>query len=144
MRKAAFIIFTAMLLAFDLMTKSAAVLKDRAVFNTGVSFGLFTGISPLWQVSLTAVIFACLILILILFEPDIFGEAGIAMMAAGALGNLFDRIFLGYVRDWLFVPFSKLIFADGLYMNIADAALALGALFIFISFLRSIFTLKLR
>lgn len=144
MKKGLLGILTLLILIFDLMTKSAAVLNGSAVMNTGISFGFFKGMSPMWHMLFTAVIITCIILLFQIIEPDKYNTAGAAMMAAGALGNLFDRIFLGYVRDWLFVPFSKQIFTEGLYMNIADAALIVGAILIFISFIQSIFTLKLR
>ncbi len=144
MKKGLLGILTLLILIFDLMTKSAAVLNGSAVMNTGISFGLFKGMSPMWHMLFTVVIITCIILLFQIIEPDKYNTAGAAMMAAGALGNLFDRIFLGYVRDWLFVPFSKQIFTEGLCMNIADAALIIGAILIFISFIQSIFTLKLR
>ena len=101
MKKGLLGILTLLILIFDLMTKSAAVLNGSAVMNTGISFGLFKGMSPMWHMLFTVVIITCIILLFQIIEPDKYNTAGAAMMAAGALGNLFDRIFLGYVRDWL-------------------------------------------
>ena len=50
---------------------------------------------------------------------------------AGALGNLIDRIFLGYVRDFIHINISIMPY----YFNLADAFLTFGVIFLLISVL---------
>ncbi len=45
-----------------------------------------------------------------------------SLIAGGALGNLIDRVMLGYVRD-----FIHLLFVDFYIFNVADCAICIGA-----------------
>lgn len=61
-----------------------------------------------------------------------------AMLVAGALGNCVDRMFLGYVRDFVeFVYFGLTIGGhDSFYVfNIADAELVIGVILVLIYFI---------
>lgn len=61
-----------------------------------------------------------------------------AMLVAGALGNCIDRMFLGYVRDFVeFVYFGFTIGGhDSFYVfNIADAELVIGVILVLIYFI---------
>ncbi len=61
-----------------------------------------------------------------------------AMLVAGALGNCIDRMFLGYVRDFVeFVYFGLTIGGhDSFYVfNIADAELVIGVILVLIYFI---------
>ena len=49
-----------------------------------------------------------------------FGRLSLALIITGALGNFIDRVFLGYVRDFISVSFFSPIW------NVADAALTVG------------------
>ena len=50
--------------------------------------------------------------------------AGLALVLGGAIGNLIDRIALGYVTDFIQVWFGNWAFPS---FNIADAAISVGA-----------------
>lgn len=54
---------------------------------------------------------------------------GLSLVLGGALGNVFDRIRLGYVTDFLQVFIGRWPFPS---FNIADAAITIGAIFIII------------
>lgn len=54
---------------------------------------------------------------------------GIAMFVAGAMGNCIDRMFIGYVRDFVHFTFQQYIF------NIADAELVFGVVLIVVYFI---------
>jgi len=54
--------------------------------------------------------------------------AGLALVLGGAVGNLIDRVMLGYVTDFIQVRFSGVPFFDPFpSFNIADAGISVGA-----------------
>ena len=53
----------------------------------------------------------------------------LALILGGALGNLYDRVTLGYVVDFLDFHWSNRHFPA---FNIADSAISIGAVFILI------------
>ena len=62
-------------------------------------------------------------------ENKILLPYGLSLVLGGALGNLFDRIMLGYVSDY----FQVLIFGWPFpSFNIADAAISIGAVLIIV------------
>jgi len=58
--------------------------------------------------------------------------AGIALVLGGAIGNLIDRVSLGYVVDFISVYHSTHYFPS---FNIADSAITLGTIFLIIDML---------
>jgi len=56
-------------------------------------------------------------------------SAGLALVLGGAVGNVVDRIRLGYVTDFLQVMFGSWPFPS---FNVADAAISVGAAFLII------------
>ena len=55
----------------------------------------------------------------------------ISFIFAGAVGNLIDRIFLGYVRDFLYFNIKLMPY----YFNVADVLLTVGIILFFIDIL---------
>jgi len=98
------------------------VLHLTYIQNTGAGFGIFKGGN-------TILIFVSLIIIGVLlyyFDRIILDKAihiPIALVLGGAIGNLVDRVILGYVVD--FVDFR--IWPA---FNVADSAITLGALWL--------------
>lgn len=60
--------------------------------------------------------------------------AGLALILGGALGNVWDRIVLGYVVDFISVHYRDWYFPT---FNIADAAISVGAVLVVIDSLIS-------
>ena len=60
-------------------------------------------------------------------------SAGFALILGGALGNLIDRLRLGYVVDFLLLHLGDWTL---FVFNLADAALTLGPLLLILAFLR--------
>ncbi len=93
------------------------------VENTGSAFGLFQ------NANLFLLIVSLLVLFLMIkWRRDILSLGNLAkygylMIFAGALGNIYDRIFLGHVVDFLDFHFWPVF-------NIADSAICVGAAFI--------------
>ncbi len=92
--------------------------------NTGAAWSILTG-----QVSLLAVISVIEIIIIAVFlcrmhkEKHFWYRLSLSLMLGGALGNLIDRVMLGYVRDFLhFYPFGY----SFPVFNIADCGITVG------------------
>ncbi len=92
--------------------------------NTGAAFGVFSG-------KTISLIIVSILLIIVLFifnyyikKKTVFYCISFGLIVGGALGNLYDRIVLGYVRDFIYLDFwpSYPIF------NIADCCLCVGVL----------------
>lgn len=89
------------------------------VRNTGSAFGLFQG-----QSSVLAILsFVALGFLAVVFHrharDDMLIAVSLGLIVGGAVGNLIDRLRLGYVIDWIDVPRWPTF-------NIADSAITVG------------------
>jgi len=57
-------------------------------------------------------------------------EFGMIFIISGALGNIFDRLRVGYVVDIFYVPYFSIF-------NVADSFVTIGGILLAIYFLRS-------
>ena len=110
---------------------------DLVLFhNEGAAFSFLAGAGG-WQrffFSGIAVI-ASLIIIHLLYkhqERKLF-SLGLALVLGGALGNLYDRVTLGYVVDFIFLHYQKFYWPA---FNIADSAISCGVVLLLIDSLR--------
>ena len=126
------VLFVIGLVEIDIVTKvifesqSFAIIPNffyiQSTHNDGAGLGILSGKTTL------LIVLSCIFLLgFILF--DIFYKKNgkvyllsISFIFAGAIGNLIDRIFLGYVRDFLFVNIKIMPY----YFNFADAILTIG------------------
>ncbi len=105
------------------------VLGLRYTANTGAAFSLLSGYPRVLGVlSLAAIAggFAWLRK----KEFALFPLAGLALMAGGAAGNMFDRLIRGYVPDMI-----ETLFVNFPVFNVADSALVTGCVLVMISLL---------
>lgn len=96
------------------------------VHNTGAAFGLFQGQSfPLTIIALVGV--AALLLYALFFHHKLpflknrLGKLALGLVLGGTVGNLIDRIYLGYVTDFIDFNFWPAF-------NIADSAIVVGTI----------------
>ncbi len=95
--------------------------------NTGAGFGLFKD-NTLGLIIVTAVVIAAVFVYLNVFHTDSeWMRMALVVISAGGLGNLVDRIALGYVRD-----FFEFTFFDFAIFNVADAFVTIGAVWLVI------------
>ena len=92
--------------------------KVEIFHNYGISFSLFQHGGALIKL-LVAAITAVICVIWVCAPRRLVWP--LALVVAGSVGNLVDRLLLGYVIDFLNVPHWQT-------MNIADAAIVIGAL----------------
>lgn len=111
------------------------LLKFKLTYNTGAAFSFLGGKS--WAIYFFAVL-TILVLILILSvmviwiykkkKPSKWLGVALALVFGGGLGNLVDRLWLGKVRDFIFVFYNTDIFPA--IFNIADIGLVVGVIMI--------------
>lgn len=148
---APFIIIVIAVLSLDQLTKffitqslslnqSVPIIKGilhlTLIYNRGAAFGILTN-----QISLF--IFTSVFAIILIYfnlknnkdkKPPIY-SISLSLILAGALGNLIDRLFLGYVVDFL-------DFRIWPVFNVADSAITIGAILLGYSILKNNVKLK--
>ncbi len=141
-------VLTALLVLLDQATKLAAVsaLKDGGPYvlipgvfqlqyleNRGAAFGLLQN-ARIFFLAVTLIALAAVIYVLVrlpLKRRYIVLRFLMVLIAAGAVGNMIDRVFLGYVRDFLYfslIDFPIFNVAD-IYVTCATILLILLLLF---------------
>ncbi len=96
------------------------LLQVRPVENFGAAFGVL----PHWTLLFIALAVVAVALMAHFYRrltwerPD--AKTGLTLAAAGAVGNLLDRLRFGYVRDFFDVRWYPAIF------NVADVAIVVG------------------
>jgi signal peptidase II len=98
--------------------------------NTGMAFGLLAGATTKWvSFALMAISTAVVILLGWLLSAgragDVPAQAGLALVAGGAAGNLLDRLLHGGVTDFLELRAGSFRWPA---FNLADSAITIGAL----------------
>ena len=93
--------------------------------NKGAAFGIFQGNNLIFMI----LAFVIIILILIYFpripEDDFFFRLALTLQLAGAAGNLIDRIYRGYVTDFISVGRFPVF-------NVADSCITMGVVVLLI------------
>ena len=107
------------------------------VRNRGAIFGFFSGAeNSVVTIILTSTSLAAFLLVVYYFFKTPASEKllkfSLTLIMAGAMGNLFDRIFRGYVIDFLDVFIKRWHWPS---FNIADSCITVGALLLIYSFI---------
>jgi len=126
-----------MLPVYDSVHVIPHVLDLTYVRNTGVAFGLLNDSSlPFKGLITSALAFIALAGIAFyarqLQAHERWARVGLMLILGGAFGNLVDRLRLGYVIDFIDVYWRNWHFWA---FNVADAAITVGAVFVFIDLL---------
>jgi signal peptidase II len=97
------------------------LLQKTAHRNYGMSFDI--AVPPVILIGLNLFILGSLFIFLILqWKRQAWGKAlALSLLLGGAVGNLFDRLTFGYVRDWLLLFETSAI-------NLADVFILAGAI----------------
>lgn len=98
------------------------------VHNYGVSLGLFQADSAVGRWILVGVtgLIAAVVTRWLWSEQSRSDALGLGLILGGAIGNIIDRVRVGYVIDFLDLHFGD--FRPFLVFNIADAAITIGVL----------------
>ena len=137
-----FLILSLLIISLDQVSKYIVVknlslgesIPDEGLFrlthaqNTGTAFSLFQNQTDI----LTILSIIAIILIIFIFisidKPSVYLFLSYGLLFGGAIGNLSDRIRLGYVTDFFDVGFWPIF-------NIADSAITVGIILMILNYL---------
>ncbi len=117
----------------DSVTVIPGVLDFTYIQNRGAAFGSLTGAR--WVFMIASVVMIVIITCYIISSRNTMSYPAVitlSLIVGGGVGNMIDRIALGYVVDFIdvkFLPFWKWIF------NIADSFVCVGAFLLVIIFI---------
>ena len=142
---------SAVVIIIDQLTKYAVVhhlgpqqlpllsfLNISLAYNSGASFSFLHNAGGWQRYALSAI--ALLVSVYIVYylrkmQPVLLLPAmGLSLILGGAIGNVIDRIRLGYVVDFVDFHIKTWHFAT---FNMADSAISVGAVLLLISFLKT-------
>ena len=137
------------LVAFDLLSKKIVFdsidlhtfisltffLDLTHIHNFGVSFGLFSGLISPWLLIILGLSVFVFIFYLMKSASDMFEEWSLLIIISGALSNIIDRIFNGYVIDFIYFHYKDFFWPA---FNFADIYITIGIIMIVINILRKI------
>ena len=113
-----------------LINKDFLIFTIEFVRNYGAAFNIFTG-SRLFLSFISIISTIILFLFIFISKNKLFNRYGLSFILAGTIGNGIDRIFNGYVID-----FIKIKLIDFPVFNIADIVINIGVLILIINYFR--------
>lgn len=149
MHKKKFIIFSIIFISFllDLITKNYAInnliinhsvsinnyLNFTLAFNYGAAFSFLSdaGGWQRWFFIIFSLIVITIITFFIIFDKET-EYIAFSFVLGGALGNLYDRLLLGYVIDFIEIHFGNFYWP---IFNIADISISIGIILLLYSLL---------
>ena len=135
------------LVAFDLLSKKIVFdLIDLNTFiplfffldlahihNFGVAFGLFSGLISPWIIIILGLLIVTFIFYLMKSASNNFEEWSLLIIISGAISNIIDRIFNGYVIDFIYFHYKDFFWPA---FNFADIYITIGIIMIIINIFR--------
>jgi signal peptidase II len=143
--------------AFDLVTKAVVfdrigpppsrpvsvipnVLELHTNFNSGALWGFGRSLPHSSAIFAALSVFAALVILYVLFvrggATDARLTAALGLIMAGAMGNCYDRVVLGHVRDFVHFHVDPINFNCAIF-NFADNMLVAGAIILMLTALRA-------
>lgn len=116
---------------YESMPFLPGVMDLTFVPNTGAAFSILENYTWLLSIVSAAASVALLLALLLRVVPGFFGQLALALLLGGAVGNLIDRVCLGYVVDMFHLQFMK--FA---VFNVADIGVTCGGAILLLVVLR--------
>ena len=113
-----------------LFNKDLLVFTIEYVRNYGAAFNILSG-NRLFLSFISVISTIILSYFIFIRENELINKFGLSFILAGSIGNGIDRIFNGYVID-----FIKIKYIDFPVFNIADIVINIGVLILMISYFR--------
>lgn len=96
--------------------------------NTGAGFGFLSGNTTLLIIVTFVVVIGLIIFLIFAQKQNEWLRASLLLIAGGGIGNLVDRVGLGYVRDFIDYAFLK----NFAICNVADVFVTVGAVMLIV------------
>ena len=134
------IIILFIILLIDQVTKFLVAMNDTFISvinnffyidytsNTGAAFSILSGHNII-LILISLVMCVVLYHFMYSYKEGTLTNLAFGMLFGGILGNLADRLFIGYVRDFISFKFGNYYFPT---FNIADIGITVGVLLLFI------------
>lgn len=107
-------------------------------YNTGAAFSFLADSSgwQRWLFALIAIVVSAVLVVWLkrLGRDETWLAIALALVLGGALGNLYDRIAIGHVIDFIFVHWKEHGFPA---FNVADSAITVGAIMLALDMFKS-------
>ena len=108
-------------------------------YNTGAAFSFLADSSgwQRWLFALIAIVVSAVLVVWLkrLGRDDTWLAIALALVLGGALGNLYDRVALGHVIDFILVHWQNSWYF--LAFNVADSAITVGAIMLALDMFKS-------
>jgi signal peptidase II len=137
------VVIAGTIVVLDQITKAAALqylvsgvavplidgfLSLTLVMNTGLAFGLLSGLPPAWRwmvalLSIVALVVLARVAVRVLAGGGRFARLSVALIFGGAVGNLIDRARFGAVVDFVDAHYRGYHWPA---FNVADSAITIG------------------
>ncbi|WP_404939201.1 signal peptidase II [Pseudomonas atacamensis] len=108
-------------------------------YNTGAAFSFLADSSgwQRWLFALIAIVVSAVLVVWLkrLGRNDTWLAVALALVLGGALGNLYDRIALGHVIDFILVHWQNRWYFPA--FNVADSAITVGAIMLALDMFKS-------
>lgn len=96
--------------------------------NKGAAFGMLANHRWIFMIVSTIAIIAMCVYLFRFCKEGMFFKVGIALVISGGIGNMIDRVFLGYVVDMIEATFIETLFNWSFAIfNVADSFVCVGA-----------------
>lgn len=96
--------------------------------NTGAGFGMFKGNTTALTAITLIVVIALMIFLILKLKENMWLRVSLIFIIGGGIGNIVDRVNLGYVRDFIQFAFWE----DFAIFNVADSFVTVGAFMLII------------
>lgn len=107
------------------------ILSLTHLHNTGAAFSMLAGASgwQRWFFTILGIVVSVVLMVWlrrIRSNEQTLLAIGLALVLGGALGNVIDRVWLGYVVDFVHFHWDRIGFSFAAF-NVADTAISIGA-----------------
>ena len=103
--------------------------------NYGISFGLLADLYSAWIFILIGTLITVFIIFIYIQSMDKFEKLGLAFIIIGAISNIIDRIFNGFVIDFISFHYKEFYWPA---FNFADIYISVGVIIMLIYLLRNL------